>query len=95
MQQLERGRVVAYFAYMQRQATAQVAAAAAKHDQLVAEQQQQLDDAADVVSAARNLRESVEQIAQLGAEQIIMQRWADKFGMCAQDANQRFAKLAA
>jgi hypothetical protein len=78
MQQLERGRVVAYFAYMQRQAAAQVAAAAAKHDQLVAAQQQQLDDAADVVSAARNLRQSVEQIAQLGAERIIMQRWADK-----------------
>jgi hypothetical protein len=94
MQQLERGRVVAYFAYMQRQAAAQVAAAAAKQDELVAAQQQQVDDAADAVAAARNLRESVEETAQLKAEQIIMQRWADKFGMCAQDAKQRFAKLA-
>jgi hypothetical protein len=94
MQLLERDRVVAYFAYMQRQAAALAAAAADSHDQLVAVQQQQLEDAADLISAAKNLQQSVEQAAQLGAEHMIMQGWAAKFEMCRQDAIQRFAKLA-
>lgn len=94
MQQLERDRVVAYFAYMQRQAAALAAAAADSHDQLVAVQQQQLEDAADLISAAKSLQQSVEQAAQLGAEHVIMQGWAAKFEMCRQDAIQRFAKLA-
>lgn len=94
MQQLERGRVLTYFAHMQRQAAAQAAAAAETHDQLVAAQQQQLEDAADVVSAAMNLQQSVEQVAQLGAEHKIMQNWAAEFEKCRQDAIQRFAKLA-
>lgn len=91
MQHLERSRVVSYFADMQRRASEQAAAAATSRDQLVAAQQQQIRDAADVTSAARDLRQSVEQVAQLAAEHMIMQRWAERFGVCKDDAIARFA----
>lgn len=90
MQRLERSRVVAFFAHMQQQAAAQAATAAAAHDHLVVTLQQQLDDAADVMAAAKSLQHSIEEIAQLAAEHIIMQRWADRFDTLRQDADDRF-----
>lgn len=93
MQWLERARTSAYFAFMQQQAEAQVAAKAAAHAELAQQVEQCWDADADVKEVARLTQGQLGELAQLMAEQIIMQHWADRFGQCGRVAAERFGAL--
>lgn len=93
MQRLERGRTLAYFAFMQQQAETQAAAKAAAHAELLQQVQQCWDEDADVEDVARLTQGQLGQMAQLMAEQLIMQHWAERFGQCGRVAAERFGTL--
>jgi hypothetical protein len=94
MQQIERGRVVAYFAFMQQATQAQAQTKASVYKQLQVTIAQQMEGASDPTAAARLAQVQIEEADQLCAEQLIKLCWASKFEAFKLDAAQRFQALA-
>lgn len=91
MLQLERGRILSYYSFMQQQAAATSAAKGAAFEQLMAQVQQE-GDCAGAQQAAISMKQSVRDAQQLAAEQGIWELWSEQFARLGQLAAERFAR---
>lgn len=94
MQAIERSRVVAYFGYMQQQAQAQAEVKATARQAVDDAIMDQVAGVQDVATVASQIKQQVEQAAQLCAEEQIMLQWASTFESLQKDAVERFKTLA-
>lgn len=92
MLQLERGRIVAYYSFMQQQAAAAADATLAAYQQQIAVVDQQFASSTDQRQVVVAMKEQMIAADRLAVERAIMLDWSNKFERLKEAAVARFSR---
>lgn len=90
MQRVERQRTTQYFKHLGALASAAAVDLQARYSQLHDDVMQQVPPGCDIVAVAGSLKDELRQLAQLSAQQLVHEEWAQKFGAYGKQAEEAF-----
>jgi hypothetical protein len=90
MQRVERQRTTQYFKHLSALASAAAVDLQARYSQLHDDVMQQVVPGCDVVAVAGGLKDELRQLAQLSAQQLVHEEWAQKFAAYGKQAEEAF-----